>query len=328
MLGSMILHFSLLGIMALIVFPGTTSSELSAIVTLAEEHVRELDRESVTEALAFPSGDVAGEHRSVPDTDAFLARTAQADHDASPRSELARPMELAMTGLAAGNLAEKVAPLSSLAGAAGGDGTGDSTGQGGQEFFGLNVTANSVVFVVDNSRSMNYPHPGPAKTRLGRVKLELLHAIAQMTEPQKFFIIYFNSEAVPMPASRLMEATPSAKTHFLEWAAQVKAEGGTEPEQAMILALSLRPEEIYFLTDGIFKRKAVPQILNANATRIPIHTICFGDDRGETMMKEISEFTGATYKFVPDEEESRLNPEKVDRAAQSARSRPVPAGEP
>jgi hypothetical protein len=306
----MIVHLSLLGIMALIAFPGRSSSEFSAVVTIVEESARELDREPLTQTLALPSGGATGENLSA--SDAFLSQSAQADHDASPRAELARPLELGMTGLAAGNLAEKVAPLASQAGRSGGEGTGDSSGQGGKEFFGLNVTANSVVFVVDNSRSMNYPHPGPAKTRLGRVKLELLHAIAQMTEAQNFFIIYFNSEAVPMPASRMMAATPSAKSHFLEWAAKVKAEGGTDPEHAMHLALSLRPEEIYFLTDGIFKRSAVPKILDANRLGIPIHTICFGDDRGEAMMQQIANVTGATYKFVPDGDQPQPESQNAD----------------
>src|SRR5690606_8639207 len=107
--------------------------------------------------------------------------------------------------------------------------------------------------VVDCSRSMNHPHPGPGKTRIGRVKLELVRSVHNLEPNQQFFIIFFNERAYPMPAERLIEASDSSKLRYLRWMAGARADGQTDPSQALAMALRLQPDLIYFLTDGDFK---------------------------------------------------------------------------
>jgi hypothetical protein len=178
-----------------------------------------------------------------------------------------------------------------------GNGIGDGSGTDGS-FFGVNTPGKKFVFVVDASSSMNHPFPGPGKTALGRVKLELLSCVAQMSEDQQFFIVYFNDHAIPMPARELAVATPEAKQNYLTWMAKQKGEGQTEPEEALLLALRLQPDVIYFLTDGAFKYRVVKRVADMNRQRVAIHTVCFGNADGEKFMRMVSSQNGGTYQFV------------------------------
>src|SRR5690606_18314104 len=180
-----------------------------------------------------------------------------------------------------------------MVGLSGGQGQGEATGQGrgggsgagegaaeGGAFFGLAAEGRRVVYVVDAPRSMNHPHPGPMKTRFGRVKLELIRSIGAMTPEQEFFIIYFNDQAWPMPATTLMLAVPSVRARYLRWAVEAKASVTPDPEQALLAAVSLRPDVIYFLTDGDFQPRIVERVRRANQrSQVKIHTIGFGDDQ-------------------------------------------------
>ncbi len=186
-------------------------------------------------------------------------------------------------------------------GAGMGNGVGDGVGDGDGTYFGMKADRSSVVFVVDASSSMNRPYPGFTKSRFGRVKFELLKTISQMTPEQQFFVIFFSEDANPMPARNLVPASSGNQQLYMRWVAEAKALGNTNPENALIAALKLKPETIYFLTDGNFNYKSVKAAKRYNPTKIPIHTIGFGDNTGEDRMKEIAADSGGTYRFIPEE---------------------------
>src|SRR5690606_30672436 len=119
----------------------------------------------------------------------------------------------------------------------------------------------TVVFVVDASRSMNHPHDSDAKTRFRRVKLEILNALATMDPETSFYIIFFNIDAMPMPASHPQAATPANLQRMGQWMAQLKADRETDPRRALALALRMRPDVIYFLTDGSFDKPIERELL-------------------------------------------------------------------
>jgi hypothetical protein len=176
-------------------------------------------------------------------------------------------------------------------------GIGETPGGG---FFGVQAVGNRVVYVVDSSRSMNHPHESIAKTRFGRVKLEIAYSIRRMNSEMEFFIIFFNNNAVPMPSRKLQPALPAPKKHYLTWMANVKTGGQTDPRDALRVALLLRPDMIYFLTDGEFRSSVVRDVTKLNRfRRTPIHTFGLGNRSGEPMLKIIAERNGGTYRFVP-----------------------------
>lgn len=185
-------------------------------------------------------------------------------------------------------------------GTGGGDGTGNGDGIGdGDGFFGLDLTGDRIVFVVDASRSMNFPYPGEAKNRLGRVKIEIYNTVRKMTADQKFFVVFFNTDPIPMPAQDLISAEPTIVRPFMEWIFKTKAQGQTNPEAALLMALKLRPDKVYFLTDGDFSHRAVKAVREANRGRVPIHTVGFGGKEGEANLKEIAQDSRATYQYIP-----------------------------
>lgn len=182
--------------------------------------------------------------------------------------------------------------------------SGSGNGSGNGDFFGLNPKSKRIVYVVDSSKSMNFPHDSVGKTRLGRVKLELAKAIFAMDENQEFFVIFFSDFAIPMPAQKLQPATPEAKHKFLSWVARIPGVGTTEPLEALLLALRLQPDTIYFLTDGQFSPSIVrafnkvAEKSNRNQ-RIIVNGICLGNREGEQLIRELTEQNSGSYTFIP-----------------------------
>jgi hypothetical protein len=103
-----------------------------------------------------------------------------------------------------------------------------------------------------------------------------------------------------------VEATENELARTTEWVDHVEAGGGTNPLPALLFALSLQPDAIYFLSDGQFDPQIILELRGRNRdnrrlnlTQIPIHTIAFGDRRAEGLMKAISRHSGGKYRFVP-----------------------------
>lgn len=182
--------------------------------------------------------------------------------------------------------------------------SGSGNGFGNGKFFGINPQSKKVVYVVDSSKSMNFPHESEGKTRLGRVKIELARAILSMDENQQFFVIFFSDVAIPMPARQLQSATEQAKSRYLKWIARVPGIGTTEPLEALLLALQLQPDTIYFLTDGRFNSSVVKAFNKVaqqthGRKKITVNGICFGNREGEELIRELSENNSGTYTFIP-----------------------------
>lgn len=206
------------------------------------------------------------------------------------------------------DLLERVPALPPSARGGTGGGSGAGTGRGGAfspspEFFPMTSPTGRYVFVVDCSQSMNHRYPGPAKTRLGRVKLELWRAIYRMSPEQKYFIVFFNSRALPMPAEGLVPGGPEGQQEFFHWTAGLRANGLTDPYDALLLAVRLQPDEIFFLTDGEFNYRAVREVTKANFGGIRIHTIALGDDSGARFLEEIAARNNGTYRHIVPEQD-------------------------
>ncbi len=192
------------------------------------------------------------------------------------------------------------APLGGAKQAGTTEGTGSGAGEGdGEGFFGIKTDGASFVFVVDGSRSMNHPHPGPAKTRFKRLKLEIIKSVGKMRKEQNFFIIFFNDQAYPMPARSLQPATAASQKKYLYWMSELRADGQTDPEAALSLALRLKPEVIYFLTDGEFEFRVQRRLLQLKQEQTQIHTYVFGETKGEDVMQTIAAQNGGKYVFIP-----------------------------
>lgn len=198
-------------------------------------------------------------------------------------ANVANPLQTTFASLSADELANAdlsraVGPPGRSAGPGFGRGHGNGVGNGqgdGKSFFGLAAEGKSFVYVLDCSLSMNHPHDSDAKTRFRRMKMELANSLSHLRPDQEFFIVFFNHEAIPMPAERLVSAAPENQQRFLAWVDEVPAFGDTDPTAALAMALRMRPDVIYFLTDGCFSGPANDIVKSIHQSRTTIHTFVF-----------------------------------------------------
>jgi von Willebrand factor type A domain len=178
---------------------------------------------------------------------------------------------------------------------AGGDespGAGGGQNGPGHSFFGLEASGDRVVFVVDISGSMS-------GRRFYRARTELRRSIESLRPDQQYFVIFFNDGALPMPAEKLLPATPENVAETLHWLNYVKCGGGTNPLPGMLLALQLHPDAIYLMTDGKFDPQIVWEVTQAEPTvPIPVFTISFASRSAERLLKQIAAETGGSYRFA------------------------------
>jgi hypothetical protein len=177
-------------------------------------------------------------------------------------------------------------------GAGGGGGSGKGVG-----FFGTRSRADTVVFVVDMSGSMNDGR------RFDRAVDELIRSLNALVPSQKFFIFFYNGVTHPMfdqHSAKLMPATPATRTKAIKWIKTLQPDGDTAPEEAIERAIQLKPQVVYFLTDG-----EIPETTRDTAKKVNhdhktvIHTIAFVTQEGAEMLRGIALDNRGKYRFVP-----------------------------
>jgi uncharacterized protein with von Willebrand factor type A (vWA) domain len=178
-----------------------------------------------------------------------------------------------------------------------GGGGGAASGEGAAgEFFGSKAGGNRFVYVVDCSGSM-------AGEPLARARQEVLDSVELLDVKQSFFVVFFSSRAYPQfypdVGSKLLPATPKNRRRLRDWVAKVEPLGGTEPLEALLLALKLEPDAVFFLTDGQFASHVADEVRQQNTRMIPIHAIAFVHQYGQHLLEQMARDSGGTYQFVP-----------------------------
>ena len=172
-------------------------------------------------------------------------------------------------------------------------GEGKILGGPGASFFGITAGGNNFVFVVDMSGSMR-------GRRFERARAELRRTMFSLVEAQKYFIVFYSTQAYPMPAAGLLEATKPNLMQTARWLNKIEPMGYTVPLPALLQALDLKPDAVFLLSDGQFDPLVVDMVmLNQAATKVPIHTIGFESREGEPVLKALAARSGGTYRFVP-----------------------------
>ncbi len=166
--------------------------------------------------------------------------------------------------------------------------------------FKLDPRFDSVVYVIDKSGSM-------CGDPLNRVKAELILAIEDLAPDKRFSVVFFNSGTWPLFAKRgsagsagvlqVLTANPEDKQRAIDWIKQIKCGGGTVPEGAMTLALSVDPELIMLLSDGEFSPNYAKRITKTNQAKGSRKAVidCVGLQEAVKTLKEISSHNDGTY---------------------------------
>lgn len=161
-------------------------------------------------------------------------------------------------------------------------------------FFGVRAQGQIFVYVVDCSGSMI------EESRLTRAKIELRRSISALQVPQRFQVIFYNDEPIFMPGYLPKSADLASKDQLLQWLRLIEPDGGTDPKSALQLALGLRPDAIFLLSDGEFPDGTAAAVIKKNARKIPIHCIDLGSGDTADQLKQIARESGGQYKWRPD----------------------------
>ena len=95
---------------------------------------------------------------------------------------------------------------------------------------------------------------------------------------------------------QLVRADLRNQTRVLDWAFLVQPSEATEPQRALKMALDLRPDLVYFLTDGNIPEGTVRVVKNCCRSSTKIHSICVGDDANVDVMQQIAELTNGNFR--------------------------------
>ncbi len=68
---------------------------------------------------------------------------------------------------------------------------------------------------------------------------------------------------------------------------------------AVELALSFRPDIIYFLTDGEFGKLINQRLLKIRQQEIAIHTFAFGNETSEEVLRTIAANNRGKFTIIP-----------------------------
>jgi Mg-chelatase subunit ChlD len=163
--------------------------------------------------------------------------------------------------------------------------------KGNNPFLGDGKPFKTAVYVFDISGSML------TDNRLKRVLECLEEAIKRLKPNQQIKLIAFHSYAVPdTVAQGLYPASDANKKSAIQWLYQPKLPGGTDPTQAMLDAIQLKPEVIFMLTDGEFDPYCVDAVTNANqAQPNPSIINCIGLSEDIPNLREIARRNKGSY---------------------------------
>ncbi len=167
--------------------------------------------------------------------------------------------------------------------------------------FGVAGEGSKFVYVFDRSGSMSSPKGRP----LAAAKSELIASLNSLDRIHQFQIIFFN-HAEPRifnPTGRkgaLVFASDVNRQAAGRFVAGITADGGTNPEAALALAVKMRPDVIFFLTDGEDLDFAMIDRMTRLNRGASIHAIQFGSGvRGSNrLLAELARRNGGSYVYV------------------------------
>jgi len=167
--------------------------------------------------------------------------------------------------------------------------------------FGIEGTGTRFVYVFDRSISM-------AGSPLRAAKGQLIASLDSLDSVHQFQIIFFNHEPQAWDLTggqgRIAFASDANKRQAEKFVRRVSATGGTFRRTALQLALRLRPDVIFFLTDTddpMAKSDLHEAIRRARRDTIAINTIEYGSGTaavGENFLTRLARDTGGRYVYV------------------------------
>jgi hypothetical protein len=117
------------------------------------------------------------------------------------------------------------------------------------KIFGLEAQGSKFVYVFDRSGSMGELGGKPLRD----AKAELLASLNDLDPRHQFYIVFYNEKPRLFDGSgakRMVWATDDNKKDAEHFVDGISADGGTDHMAALMVALQMKPDVIFLLTDG------------------------------------------------------------------------------
>lgn len=168
----------------------------------------------------------------------------------------------------------------------------NAAGKGAASFFGIQSKGRKFVYIVDCSGSMKGDPLQAAKT-------EVFRSLKSLKKNMSFTIIFYNNTAITNGRASLTKATRPNIRKYNNWIEAISASGGTNPDSALKIALPLKPDCIWLLSDGRFGDNTLKLIKKLNPkAKTKINTIAFLDDSGSELLEKIAKQNRGRFRFV------------------------------
>jgi Mg-chelatase subunit ChlD len=258
----------------------------------------EAEQEVVEEPVVMPDAETA-----VPDPEAIESFLPNSESPVSNESESA--MDVIGPGTPLRSMVADP-PIQALPSAGSRAGGGSPTpGPDDTSFMDIADNGERFVYVIDTSGSMG------DNGRMGLAQSQLIKSLNMLRPHQSFQVIFYGESAREMifPGAekrRLHQATiPNIKLASRR-INQEKAYGGTAHLPALSKAFRLRPDVVYFLTDGqsssASSRQKLEKVLRENISSARVHVIEFASGPPETRrpgwLEELAFETGGKYRRI------------------------------
>lgn len=168
--------------------------------------------------------------------------------------------------------------------------------------FGIQAEGSKFVYVLDRSGSMSENANRP----MNAAKAELIRSFEKLDTVHQFQIVFYNERPkVFNPTGqpgRLAFGTQQNKAEARRFVNSVVAEGGSAHEDALLTAIRMHPDVIFYLSDADDPKLRAADLarLEKSAAGILIHAIEFGKGprRGGGFMAKLAEQSGGEYTYV------------------------------
>jgi hypothetical protein len=189
-----------------------------------------------------------------------------------------------------------IRPAGGVGGANGGTGDRETTSRGMQ--LPVPAAARSVVFVLDRSASTGI------EDRIGVARAEIAACLRGLPPTARFQIVVYNRvcETLTLAGQTgLVPVNPQTRAEATSSLLDLVAEGGNDHLPAMLLALSLEPDAIIWLTDADdLTPELVQKVTRANRGRCRIHAVTIGSAPRQAM-KMLADWNRGTCRCLDSE---------------------------
>lgn len=176
----------------------------------------------------------------------------------------------------------------------------------GAYFFGTYASGQRFVFVIDSSQSML------EGGRWSAMRRELIRALSTLSPDQEFFVISFDSTAKPMfgqfpPNSKFLHPNAGNIDRVNRWVGTISHGGSTLPASSIGIALRMKPDAIFLLSDGEIQDTTLQELRLHNRQKnskgsfeaiIPIHTVSLFSMAGFRTLQAIADENDGVFTPV------------------------------